>query len=120
MCSRAKLKIARENSGVVVENYQPVGKLRRLPSRSSGKVIETPDGWRKITYRVAIATYGIFTFLEKESKALDRRLLILGALAAMINLFLLLTLTAAANKTVQHESALWDIVTIGLFSLLGQ
>ena len=36
----------------------------------------------------------------------------------MINLFLLLTLTAAANKAVQHESALWDIaiVTIGLFS----
>ena len=39
----------------------------------------------------------------------------------MINLFLLLTLTAAANKAVQYESALWDIaiVTIGLFSLLG-
>jgi putative pyoverdin transport system ATP-binding/permease protein len=59
-----------------------------------------------------------FTFLEKESKALDRRLLILGALAAMINLFLLFALTAAANKVVQHESTLWDltIVAIGLFS----
>ena len=59
-----------------------------------------------------------FTFLEKESKALDRRLLILGALAAMINLFLLFALTAAANKAVQHESMLWDltIVAIGLFS----
>ena len=36
----------------------------------------------------------------------------------MINLFLLLTLTAAANKAVQHESALWDIaiVTIARFS----
>jgi putative ATP-binding cassette transporter len=59
-----------------------------------------------------------FTFLEKESKALDRRLLILGALAAMINLFLLFALTAAANKAVQHESMLWDLIiaTIGLFS----
>ena len=59
-----------------------------------------------------------FTFLEKESKALDRRLLILGALAAMINLFLLFALTAAANKTVKHGSMLWDvtIVAIGLFS----
>ena len=59
-----------------------------------------------------------FAFLEKESKALDRRLLILGALAAMINLFLLFALTAAANKVVQHESTLWDltIVSIGLFS----
>ena len=39
-----------------------------------------------------------FTFLEKESKALDRRLLILGALAAMINLFLLFALTSAAYQ----------------------
>jgi putative ATP-binding cassette transporter len=59
-----------------------------------------------------------FTFLEKESNALDRRLLILGGLAAMINLFLLFALTAAANKAVQHEPMLWDltIVAIGLFS----
>lgn len=59
-----------------------------------------------------------FTFLEKESKALDRRLLILAAIASMINLFLLFALTAAANKAVQHESILWDltIVAIGLFS----
>lgn len=59
-----------------------------------------------------------FTFLEKESKALDRRLLIVGALAAMINLFLLFALTAAAYKAVQRESMLWDltIVAIGLFS----
>jgi putative ATP-binding cassette transporter len=57
-----------------------------------------------------------FAFLEKESKALDRRLLILGALAAMINLVLLFALTAAANKEVQHESVLWEltIVVIGL------
>ena len=59
-----------------------------------------------------------FTFLEKESKALDRRLLILGALAAMINLFLLFALTSAAYKAVQPESMLWDltIVVVGLLS----
>ena len=59
-----------------------------------------------------------FTFLEKEAKALDRRLLILGALAAMINLFLLFALTAAATKALQHEPMLWEltVVAIGLFS----
>jgi putative pyoverdin transport system ATP-binding/permease protein len=57
-----------------------------------------------------------FAFLKKESTTLDRRLLLLGALAAMINLFLLFVLTAAANKEVQHESVLWEltIVVIGL------
>jgi len=59
-----------------------------------------------------------FTFLQKESKALDRRLLLLGALAAMINLLLLFVVTAAANKEVQHASVLWEltIVVIGLVS----
>jgi hypothetical protein len=46
-----------------------------------------------------------FTFLEKESKALDRRLLILAALAGMINLFLLFAVTAAATPAqfVHHS-----------------
>lgn len=59
-----------------------------------------------------------FRFLEKESEALDRRLLILGGLAAMINLFLLFALTGAGSKAVQHESNLWEFVAVivGLFA----
>jgi putative pyoverdin transport system ATP-binding/permease protein len=44
-----------------------------------------------------------FRFLEKESEVFDRRLLILGCLAAVINLFLLFALTSAATRAVQHE-----------------
>jgi putative ATP-binding cassette transporter len=59
-----------------------------------------------------------FRFLEKESEVLDRRLLILSFLAAMINLFLLFALTAAAGKAIQRESSLWEFgaVLVGLFT----
>src|SRR5271166_6573537 len=59
-----------------------------------------------------------FRFLEKESEVLDRRLLILGCLAAMINLFLLFALTTAGTKAVHHESNVWELVAVivGLFT----
>ena len=59
-----------------------------------------------------------FRFLEKESEALDRRLLLLAGLAAVINLFLLFALTAAGGKAVQNESNVWELgcVILGLFS----
>ena len=59
-----------------------------------------------------------YRFLEKESEALDRRLLILGCLAAMTNLFLLFVLTIASAKAVQHQSNLWELaaVIVGLFT----
>jgi putative pyoverdin transport system ATP-binding/permease protein len=53
-----------------------------------------------------------FKFLEKESEVLDRRLLLLGVLAAMANLFLLFALTAAGIKVVQHESNLWEFMAV--------
>ena len=58
-----------------------------------------------------------FRFLEKESKALDRRLLILGVIAGMLNMFIIFTLTVAAGKAVQSESNLWQlaIVVLALF-----
>jgi putative ATP-binding cassette transporter len=57
-----------------------------------------------------------FRFLEKESAALDRRLLLLACLAAMINLVLLFALTAAGAKAVQNESDVWELgfVILGL------
>jgi putative pyoverdin transport system ATP-binding/permease protein len=59
-----------------------------------------------------------FKFLERESEAFDRRLLILDAIVAMTNLFLLFTLTAAAGKAVHQESNLWEliIVIVGLLA----
>ena len=59
-----------------------------------------------------------FRFLEKESEALDRRLLLLGALVGVINLFLLFALTAGARNAVQNESNVWQLgcVIVGLFS----
>lgn len=59
-----------------------------------------------------------FKFLEKESSALDRRLLLLACLAAVINLVLLFALTTAGAKAVQNESNVWELgfVILGLFS----
>jgi putative pyoverdin transport system ATP-binding/permease protein len=51
-----------------------------------------------------------FKFLERESDAFDRRLLVLGALVAMANLLVLFALTAAGGKAVQQESNLWELV----------
>jgi putative ATP-binding cassette transporter len=53
-------------------------------------------------------------FLEKESKALDRRLLALGVIAGMLNMFLIFTLTVAAGKAAQSESNLWELVLVAL------
>lgn len=55
-----------------------------------------------------------FRFLEKESKALDRRLLILGVIAGMLNMFIIFTLTVAAGKAVQSESNLWQLAIVAL------
>jgi putative ATP-binding cassette transporter len=59
-----------------------------------------------------------FRFLEKESDVLDRRLLILSILAAVVNLLLLFALTAAGAKAVQHESNLLEFAAVmaGLFT----
>ena len=61
---------------------------------------------------MATATYGILQILRKESEVLDRRLLLLGFLAATDNLFLLFALTAASSKAVQQESTLWEFVAV--------
>ena len=53
-----------------------------------------------------------FKFLERESKAFDRRVLILGALVAMTNLLVLFALTAAGGKAVQRESNLWELIIV--------
>jgi putative ATP-binding cassette transporter len=55
-----------------------------------------------------------FRFLEKESKALDRRLLILGVFAGMLNMFIIFTLTLAAGKATQSASNLWELVMVAL------
>jgi putative ATP-binding cassette transporter len=59
-----------------------------------------------------------FKFLERESEAFDRRLLILGALVAMTNLLVLFAITAAGGKAIQHESSLWELIIVaaGLLS----
>jgi putative pyoverdin transport system ATP-binding/permease protein len=59
-----------------------------------------------------------FRFLEKESSTLDRRLLLLACLAAVVNLVLLFALTTAGAKAVQNESNVWELgfVILGLFS----
>jgi putative pyoverdin transport system ATP-binding/permease protein len=55
-----------------------------------------------------------FRFLEKESKALDRRLLVLGVIAGMLNMFIIFTLTVAAGKAVQSESNLQQLAMVAL------
>jgi cyclic peptide transporter len=59
-----------------------------------------------------------FKFLERESDAFDRRLLILAALVAMTNLLVLFAITAAGAKAIQHESNLWELIIVaaGLLS----
>jgi len=51
-------------------------------------------------------------FLERESQAFDRRVLILGALVAMTNLVVLFALTAAGGKAIQRESNLWELIIV--------
>ena len=55
-----------------------------------------------------------FRFLEKESKALDRRLLVLGVIAGMLNMFIIFTLTVAAGKAVQSASNLQELAMVAL------
>jgi putative ATP-binding cassette transporter len=56
----------------------------------------------------------IFRFFEREAKAFDRRLLVLGSLGGMINIFLLFTLTAAVGNALQGQSNLWELAVAGL------
>ena len=51
-----------------------------------------------------------FRFLEKETKAFDKRLLVLACLGAATNLVLLFTLTSAVRKTEQHQSVFSELV----------
>lgn len=55
-----------------------------------------------------------FRFLEKETKLLDRGLLILSCFAAAINLFLVFALTTAASKAIQHQSNTWELASVAL------
>jgi putative pyoverdin transport system ATP-binding/permease protein len=55
-----------------------------------------------------------FRFLERESKALDRRLLILGIIAGMLNMFIIFTLTVAAGKAAQGASNRWQLALVAL------
>jgi putative ATP-binding cassette transporter len=55
-----------------------------------------------------------FRFLERESKALDRRLLILGIIAGMLNMFIIFTLTVAAGKAAQGASNRWELALVAL------
>jgi putative ATP-binding cassette transporter len=55
-----------------------------------------------------------FRFLEKESKALDRRLMVLCVIAGMLNMFIIFTLMVAAGKAVQSESNLWQLAIVAL------
>ena len=52
-----------------------------------------------------------FRFLEKETKAFDKRLLVLACLGAATNLVLLYTLTTAVQKAVRHESGFSELLT---------
>jgi putative ATP-binding cassette transporter len=55
-----------------------------------------------------------FRFLERESKALDRRLLILGIIAGMLNMFIIFTLTVAAGKAALSASNRWELAMVAL------
>lgn len=53
-----------------------------------------------------------FRFLEGEAKTFDRRLLLLGCLAAIINLFILAGLTTAVSKAITHQSNFAELVSV--------
>jgi len=55
-----------------------------------------------------------FRFLERESKALDRRLLVLGIIAGMLNMFIIFTLTVAAGKAAASASNLSELGLVAL------
>jgi putative ATP-binding cassette transporter len=50
-----------------------------------------------------------FRFLQTESQALDRRLLLIGAFAGMLHMFVIFTLTITAGKAAAHESNVWPL-----------
>src|SRR6516162_3298818 len=52
----------------------------------------------------------LFRFLEKESDVFDRRILILGSLAGMLNLVVILTLTASADVAGQGQSNYAELI----------
>jgi len=54
----------------------------------------------------------IFRFLQRETKALDRRLFILVVFAGILNLLIVSNLTTAASKVAQHESDLWELAKV--------
>src|SRR5580704_14285085 len=55
-----------------------------------------------------------FRFLERESKALDRRLLVLGIIAGMLNMFIIFTLTVAGGKAAASASNLSELALVAL------
>lgn len=52
-----------------------------------------------------------FRFLEKETKAFDKRLLAIACLSAASNLILVFTLTSAVQKVSRHEPTSLELVT---------
>ena len=61
----------------------------------------------------------LLKFLGRETKGLDRRLLVLGVFAGALKLFILFALTLASANAVQHQSNFWELgaVVVALWAL---
>ena len=55
-----------------------------------------------------------FKFLQRESSALDRRLIIAGVFAGMLNTALIFLLTLAAGKATHGSADLWDLAKVAI------
>jgi putative pyoverdin transport system ATP-binding/permease protein len=54
----------------------------------------------------------LFSFLGRESKGLDRRILVLGGIAGTLNLLIIFSLTAATTKAAQQHSDTWELTKV--------
>ena len=55
-----------------------------------------------------------FKFLQRESNELDRRLIIAGVFAGILNTALIFLLTVAAGKTTHGSADLWNLVQVAV------
>jgi putative ATP-binding cassette transporter len=55
-----------------------------------------------------------FKFLQRESNALDRRLIIAGVFAGVLNTALIFLLTLAAGKATHGSTDLWDLARVAV------
>ncbi|HEY4815649.1 MAG TPA: hypothetical protein VIH58_13270, partial [Chthoniobacterales bacterium] len=55
-----------------------------------------------------------FKFLQRESHELDRRLIIAGVFAGVLNTALIFLLTLAAGKATHGSSDLWDLAKVAI------